>query len=104
MRSQRSGRLLVVGVIVGLMMAWPATGRAQEAIISGTVTDATGGVLPGVTVVAVHEATGNIFEGVTEVSGNYQIPLYRRHRARRGSKAWDREARWTRSAGHSSSR
>ena len=75
MRSQRSGRRLVVGVIVGLMVAWPATARAQEAVMGGTVTDSTGAVLPGVTIVAVHEATGNVFEGVTDVRGNYQIPI-----------------------------
>jgi len=48
-------RLLVVGVILAL----PVTGSAQEATLSGTVTDSTGGVLPGVTVTAVHEASGN---------------------------------------------
>jgi hypothetical protein len=39
----------------------PATAFAQEAAISGTVTDQTGGVLPGVVVRAVNEANGNSF-------------------------------------------
>ena len=43
-------------------------------MLSGTVADATGGVLPGVTVTAVHEATGNRFVGVTDERGTYRIP------------------------------
>jgi hypothetical protein len=52
--------LFVVGLLVGL----PLTVHAQEAAVSGTITDSTGGVLPGVTVTAVHEASGNTFVGV----------------------------------------
>jgi hypothetical protein len=62
-------RLLVVGAILAL----PAAGFAQEATLSGTVTDSTGGVLPGVTITAVHQATGNTFEGVTDERGGYRI-------------------------------
>jgi hypothetical protein len=47
---------------------------AQDAVLTGTVTDATGAVLPGVTVTAVNEATGNTFVGVTDGTGNYRIP------------------------------
>ena len=32
---------------------------AQDAVLTGTITDSTGAVLPGVTVTAVNEATGN---------------------------------------------
>jgi Carboxypeptidase regulatory-like domain/TonB dependent receptor len=52
----------------------PVVGSAQEAALTGTVTDATGGVLPGVTVTAVHEATGNTFVGVTDGGGIFRIP------------------------------
>ena len=52
----------------------PVVGLAQEAALTGTVTDATGGVLPGVTVTAVHEATGNTFVGVTDGGGIFRIP------------------------------
>jgi hypothetical protein len=62
-------RLLVVGAIVFL----PAAGAAQEATLGGTVTDSTGGVLPGVTVTAVHEASGNSFEAVTDQRGMFRI-------------------------------
>ena len=56
------------------LLALPAAGFAQEAVLTGTVTDSTGGVLPGVTVTAVHEATGNTFVGVTDGGGVFRIP------------------------------
>ena len=62
-------RLLVVGVVLAL----PAAGYAQETVINGTVTDATGGVIPGVTVTALHEASGNTFLSVTNERGEFRI-------------------------------
>ena len=56
------------------MLALPATVLAQEAILTGTIIDSTGGVLPGVTVQATHEASGNTFEAVTDGRGVYRIP------------------------------
>ncbi|MBI3047612.1 MAG: TonB-dependent receptor [Acidobacteria bacterium] len=61
-------------VLFGLILLLPGMVEAQEAVLTGTITDATGGVLPGVTVVAVHEATGNRFEAVTDERGIYRIP------------------------------
>ena len=55
------------------LLALPGVGYAQEATISGTVEDTTGGVLPGVSVVAVQTATGNTFEAVTDGSGAYRV-------------------------------
>jgi Carboxypeptidase regulatory-like domain len=60
-------------VVVGAILALPAAGSAQEATFGGTVTDSTGGVLPGVSVTALHQATGNRFEGVTDERGTYRI-------------------------------
>jgi hypothetical protein len=59
----------------GALLAIPALARAQEATISGTITDTTGGVLPGVVVTAVHEASGNTFEAVTDGAGGYRISV-----------------------------
>ena len=47
-------RLLLADAI----LAVPAVGYAQEAMLTGTVADSTGGVLPGVTITALLEATG----------------------------------------------
>ena len=64
-------RLLIVGAILAL----PVVVNAQEATISGTVTDSTGGVLPGVMVRAVHKASGNQFEVVTDERGAYRLAM-----------------------------
>ena len=60
-------------MLLALLIA-PSIGHAQEATLTGTVTDSTGGVLPGVTVTAVHESTGNRFVAVTDERGIYRIP------------------------------
>jgi hypothetical protein len=64
-------RVLAIGVILLL----PVAAFAQEAVLTGTVTDSTGAVLPGVTVTASNEATGNTFVGVTDERGIYRIPV-----------------------------
>jgi len=56
------------------VLVLPASVFAQEAVLTGTVNDSTGGVLPGVTVTATHEATGNTFVAVTDDRGFYRIP------------------------------
>ena len=71
MRSTGFGGLIL---IIALLMV-PSTVRAQEASLSGTVTDSTGGVLPGVVVRAVHEASGNSFEAVTDGSGTFRLEV-----------------------------
>ena len=62
-------------LLVSAILALPGIAYAQEAVLTGTVTDSTGAVLPGVTVTAVLEATGNIFEAVTDSRGTYTIPV-----------------------------
>jgi hypothetical protein len=59
--------------VVAALLALPVAGYAQEAALAGSVTDSTGGVLPGVTVTAVHEATGNTFVAVTDERGAFRI-------------------------------
>src|SRR5438067_7277443 len=61
-------------ILLGAFLALPAMVFAQEATLTGTITDSTGGVLPGVTVQATHEASGNTFEAVTDARGVYRIP------------------------------
>ena len=71
MRSTLAGTLVVLTTLLVL----PVPGYAQEARLSGTVADSSGGVLPGVTVTAVHEATGNVFEAVTDETGTYRLAV-----------------------------
>jgi hypothetical protein len=61
-------------IVVAALLALPVLGYAQEAAITGSVTDSTGGVLPGVTITAVHEATGNTFSTVTDERGVFRMP------------------------------
>ena len=68
-------RLLGVGLIFGLILGIPVTGFAQEAVVSGAVTDNTGGVLPGAVVRAVHLASGNSFEAVTDGAGEFRLAV-----------------------------
>ena len=68
-------RLLIRFVLVAALLLAPTFVFAQEAVFSGTVTDSTGGVLPGVVVRAVNEASGNSFEAVTDATGAFRIPL-----------------------------
>jgi hypothetical protein len=71
MKSRTARRLLTIVTL----LAFPVHGFAQEASIRGTVTDTTGGVLPGVAITALHEASGNTFEAVTDERGEYRIPV-----------------------------
>jgi len=64
-----------VVMVFALLALLPFAGYAQEATLSGTVTDSTGGVLPGVTITATHTATGNTFVAVTDERGGYRIPV-----------------------------
>src|SRR6266705_1867774 len=65
-------RSIFVGAIV-TSLVMPAVAHAQEATVSGTVIDSTGGVLPGVTIKAVNAASGNSFEAVTDSRGAYLL-------------------------------
>ena len=66
----------VLGVIVTAMfLALPMVATAQEATMTGTVTDSTGGVLPGVTVTATHDDSGNTFVAITDGAGTFRMPL-----------------------------
>jgi hypothetical protein len=55
------------------VLAVPSYG--QEATFTGTATDSTGSVLPGVTITAVHEASGNVFTTVTDERGVFRMPV-----------------------------
>lgn len=71
MRWAPSGLLLLAVVFLIL----PVAASAQEATFTGTVTDSTGAVLPGVTLTAVHQASGNTFTTVTDERGEFRLPV-----------------------------
>jgi len=61
--------------LVVLALLLPLAAFAQEATFTGTITDATGAVLPGATVTAIHEASGNTFLAVADDRGEYRLPV-----------------------------
>jgi hypothetical protein len=58
-------------------IALPSAAYAQDATLSGVVTDATDAVLPGVTVTATHLDTGTTFVALTENAGSYRLSALR---------------------------
>ena len=60
--------------VLAMILTLPVAASAQDATITGTVTDTTGGVRPGVSVTAVHEASGIQFEAVTDERGLFRMP------------------------------
>ena len=68
-------RIVRYCVLLTAILGLPALSSAQEAVITGKISDSTGGVLPGVTVTAVHEATGTTFLAVTDQAGIYRMPV-----------------------------
>ena len=61
-----SGVVLLFGLSTGAL-------AQREATVSGTVTDITGGVLPGAEVTAIHEPTDEVTPGFTDGTGKYQL-------------------------------
>src|SRR5687767_11977069 len=66
----------IIAAIILATIGAPAWARAQASgQINGAVTDASGGVLPGVTVEAINAGTGAVRTAVTGADGLYTIPL-----------------------------
>src|SRR5262245_31589108 len=78
MRSLARHRL-VLGVLAWLVVAIacaaaPVVAQEFRGAVAGTVTDSSGGVLPGVTVTVTNVSTGVSQHVVTDSEGRYQVP------------------------------
>src|SRR5207244_2899951 len=73
MRSVRSGYVFTALVAIGAILMLPVCGNAQDSTVSGTVTDPSGAVIPGVTVTATHTESGNKFGAVSDEGGGYRL-------------------------------
>src|SRR2546428_1261225 len=75
MRSRRSCYVFTALMAVGAILMLPVLGQAQESTVSGTVTDSTGAVIPGVMVTATHNESGNKFVAITDERGGFRLPV-----------------------------
>ena len=74
MRSLRSGYVFTALVAIGVILMLPICGHAQESTVSGTLTDPTGAVLPGVTVEAASPVLiEKTRSAVSDSTGQYRI-------------------------------
>ena len=74
MRLRRSDVCLLVGLVSVFGLSTTAFAQRTTGDIDGTVSDGTGGVLPGVTVTAVCTDTGLTRTAVTDGQGGFRIP------------------------------
>ena len=69
---------LTLCVLLGLSCAAPAAAQlASQTALVGTVTDSSGSVLPGASVVAVNAGTRDTYEATTNAEGYYNIQFVR---------------------------
>jgi Carboxypeptidase regulatory-like domain len=76
MNSSKKALRSLVGVLCLLLTAGAVTSSAQTVTtgsLTGVVTDAQGGALPGATVVATHTSTGTTYEGISDNEGRFNI-------------------------------
>ena len=77
-RNQASGigpitPIFVVAVLCGLLLPATVAAQTMNSDVTGVVTDATGGVIPGVTVVATNERNRAQRSAVTDDLGVYRL-------------------------------
>ena len=63
----------LAALMAALLLAWPATAQEQRGTIEGVVRDASGAVLPGVTVEA-RTANGVVLTTTSDETGTYRFP------------------------------
>src|SRR5437867_2626295 len=74
-RNLRKSATLLIVVIAGLALASGLVfGQEFSATMSGVVHDASGGLVPGVTVTAKHTESGLTRTAVTNETGSYRLP------------------------------
>src|SRR5436190_24030787 len=72
--ASRVGRTVLGCTLPCLLAAAGATAQEFRGAVTGLVTDASGGRLPGVTITATNVATNVASTVVTNTEGNYAIP------------------------------
>jgi len=65
---------LWISILVLCLAGLPALAQVETGRIAGTVTDATGAVVPGVEVIVTHVQTNRQFTTTTNAQGWYEAP------------------------------
>src|SRR5437867_2872277 len=74
-RTIRPIRLAAAVLTISALAAAPSPAQTIRGTMTGTVTDSTGGVVPGATVTVTNAATGITSFGVSNTQGSYTLPL-----------------------------
>ena len=69
-----SGLRLAIALLVVLFLSAPLGAQTVAGTVTGNITDATGAILPGVTVTVKNTATGEVRKGVSNSAGFFSIP------------------------------
>src|SRR5438105_15664121 len=67
--------LVFTAICFTLFFTSPGYSQLSSGAVLGTVTDATGAVIPGVSIKVTNTATGLTRDAVTNESGNYRLDL-----------------------------
>jgi protocatechuate 3,4-dioxygenase beta subunit len=71
--NAHSVALLLVAALAATMLAIPAPAQTSRGSVVGTVTDVSGGAIPGTAVELTHTATGVIRSAITNDAGIYRF-------------------------------
>jgi hypothetical protein len=70
------GTIRIIGLMLSVALLMAPTASAQStATLSGTVRDASGGVIPGVDITVTNQSSGDLRKTVTNQEGYFAIPL-----------------------------
>ncbi len=75
MNRAKNLRFIFIFVLLAILMPFAAFAQSSTGSVSGNATDASGSMLPGVTVTATNTATGAARAVVSNAAGHYEIPL-----------------------------
>src|SRR5438477_1403554 len=64
---------VALGLLVGLALVTQSFGQSTNATVSGTVSDPSGAVLPGVSLTATNNATGVVSTVISNEAGAYNV-------------------------------
>ena len=71
--TPRRARSILVFALASLCATVPVSAQVANAVVTGIVTDAQGGVLPGVTITVTNTESGVVRTIVTEADGRYRL-------------------------------